>query len=125
MKKILIIDDDLLFARTLADALTAKRYNVSLAKDGEEGLKIKEAESPDLILLDLRMPKMGGLEFLKAIQAKSQSKGFLPTPILILSNLAGSDTISEGIALGVRGYIVKSDESIEEIVLDVEKTLLH
>ncbi|MDO8728444.1 MAG: response regulator, partial [bacterium] len=67
MKKILLIDDDRLFQKTLKDSLVTKDYEVKVANDGEEGLKITKKEKPDLILLDVLMPNIGGMEFLKII----------------------------------------------------------
>jgi len=72
-----------------------------------------EQFSPDAILLDINMPKMNGIEVLKKLNTKK-------VPVIITSNLSSSQTISEGVALGVRGYIVKSDESASTIANAIE-----
>jgi len=119
-KKILIIDDDSTFCKTVADALSGEKYEVIRAEDGEEGLVMLESEKPDLILLDLLMPKLNGIAFLRRLQSES---GTLPLPVIITSNVTGMDSISEGVALGVRGYIIKSDETLSSIESSVDKVL--
>jgi CheY-like chemotaxis protein len=124
MKKILIIDDDDVFAKTLSDSLSKEKYIVVRAQDGEDGLEKIEKEKPDIIILDLIMPKMGGLDFLKALKKKG---GNQKIPILISSQLSKMKDISEGVVLGmdvgVKGYIVKASESMEMIVKNIERTL--
>lgn len=126
MKKILIVDDDddddALFAKIISDTLPKGKYKVAMAENGEEGLRKMESEKPDLILLDILMPKMDGIEFLKILQSrKPQNKGELPVPVIIISNLSNINKISEGVALGVQGYIVKSDESLQNISNNIEQ----
>ena len=120
MKKILIVDDDLTFQKTMSAKLLTLNYEVLLASDGEMGLKSALSEKPDLILLDIKMPKLDGMGFLKALNANKEA-GHIS--ILITSNLSSMDTISQGAALGVKGYIIKSDESLDTIVREVESAL--
>lgn len=121
MKKILIIDDDATFQKTLSATLELLAYDVVSAFDGEEGLSKAVSEKPDLIILDIKMPKLDGLSLLKKLQ--SNKDGSEKTPVLITSNVSGMNTISEGVSLGVRGYILKSDESLDAIAKDVEAIL--
>ncbi|MDO8728317.1 MAG: response regulator, partial [bacterium] len=97
-----------------------KDYEVKVANDGEEGLKITKKEKPDLILLDVLMPNIGGMEFLKIIKA---DKELNKIPVLIVSNLNGMNYVEEGIKLGAHGYIVKSNESLKTIADTIESTL--
>ncbi|MEO8637503.1 MAG: response regulator [Candidatus Taylorbacteria bacterium] len=113
MKKILVIDDDPFFATHIGEALPADAYTVLSAENGEEGLKKAEEALPDLILLDIMMPKMNGMEFLKQFNLK-YGKG--KVPVLITSNMSTMKKISEGLELGIRGYIIKSGETFETIV---------
>lgn len=113
MKTILIIDDESYFSKTVEGAFDSKKYKVIAAKDGEEGLKIIEKSIPDVVLLDINMPGMNGIEVLKKINTKR-------IPVIITSNLSSKETVSEGIALGARGYIIKSDESAQTIVDTIE-----
>ena len=70
MKKILVIDDDQFFNKTLGAALPAGKYTLLSAEDGEAGLKILNEEKPDLIVLDLMMPKLDGTSFLKKLRSR-------------------------------------------------------
>lgn len=112
MKNILIIDDDLTFSAYMKASLDSDKYEITSAADGVEGLKCVEESRPDLILLDIMMPKMDGMEFLKELNAKY---GEGKTPVLITSNVSSLEKISEGVALGIRGYFIKSNESLESI----------
>ena len=117
MKKILVIDDDKTFQKTIRDTLEPLGYVVAEAHDGADGLKKIEKEKPNLILLDIVMPKIGGMEFLKTLNKNKTSNQI---PILITSNFSGTSMIEEGMKLGIRGYIVKSDESLKTIVNNIE-----
>ena len=113
MKKILVIDDDKFFPITIKEALDPEKYEVQTASDGIEGLAAVEASRPDVILLDINMPNMNGIQFLTEMNSKLGPDD--PIPVIITSNLSGTNDISQGIALGVRGYIVKSNESLSTI----------
>lgn len=124
MKKILIIDDDDVFTKTLTDFLPKEKYEVVRAKDGIDGLAMVEPEKPDLIILDLLMPKMGGMDFLEELRGKKLEKQI---PILISSQLSKIEDISKaivaGMDIGVKGYVIKSSENLDMIVGEIEKTL--
>ena len=116
-KKILIVDDDPTFQKVMSDKLKSLNYEITSAMDGEQGLKMALEGRPDLVLLDIKMPKLDGIGFLKTLKEK---KDIDPIPVLITSNLGTIDQISEGIALGVKGYIIKSNESLDNIVKEIE-----
>ena len=120
MKKILIIDDDVVFQKTMRAKLESCSYAVAQAFDGEEGLTKVTSENPDLMLLDIMMPKLNGLEFLKKLH---QDKDVPNIPILITSNMSTTEKIGEGLSLGIRGYIIKSDETLDTIVAEVQNIL--
>lgn len=113
MKKVLVIDDDMTFIAMIKAALDPMRYTVTSAGNGEEGLERVKESKPDLILLDVMMPKMDGMAFLKKL---NETYGEGKTPVLITSNISTLDTISEGVSLGIRGYFIKSNESLQGIV---------
>ncbi|KKP56452.1 MAG: Response regulator [Parcubacteria group bacterium GW2011_GWB1_35_5] len=120
MKKILIIDDDQFFSKTLEAALPKERYELVSAEDGEVGLEKLKSEKPDLIILDLMMPKLDGTAFLKKLQEDND----LPkVPILVSSNLSSVKKISDVMSMGVVGYVIKSDESLQSIVQDIDRVL--
>lgn len=112
MKKVLVIDDDMTFVTLMKASLDPSKYTVTSAGNGEEGLKQIEESKPDLILLDVMMPKMDGIEFLTQMNEKYGSGSI---PVLITSNISSMEKISEGISLGIRGYFVKSNESLQGI----------
>mgnify|MGYP001568313863 FL=1 len=117
MKKILVIDDDMTFVAMIKAALDPKKYSVTNAGNGVEGLEQMKESKPDLILLDVIMPKMDGMEFLKEMNKKY---GEGKTPVLITSNVSSLDKIGEGVSLGVRGYFIKSNESLTGIAGIIE-----
>ncbi len=120
MKKILVIDDDQFFAKTLEAALPKEKYQLVQAEDGEAGLSKLQNEKPDLIVLDLMMPKLDGASFLKKMQ---ESKDLPKVPVLVSSNLSSVKKISDVMAMGAIGYVIKSEESLESIVQDIERVL--
>ena len=121
-KKILLIDDDEVFSKTVSERLRSAGYEVAYSRNGEDGLRALEKDAPDLILLDIMMPGLNGINFLKKIHHKSGSP---LVPVLIFSNSTDMMNIGESVALGVKGYIVKSEESLDGIVRNVEITLAH
>ncbi len=122
-KKILIIDDDKIFSKILRDGLVAGgngKYEVLAAFDGEEGFEVASRERPDLIMLDMMMPKVTGIEFLKKWRKEEFGKD---TPVIVETQLSDLEKMSEGVVLGVRGYIIKWDYSLETILRQVEDIL--
>jgi len=122
-KKILIIDDDKIFVKILRDGLMAGgggKYEVITAFDGEEGFVTAANERPDLIMLDMMMPKVTGIEFLKKLRSVEWGKD---TPVIIETQLSDLGKMSEGVELGVTGYIIKSDYSLDTILKQVEDVL--
>jgi CheY-like chemotaxis protein len=120
MKKILVIDDEPIFPKMIREGIDTTKYEVLEAADGEEGLKKVEEIQPDLILLDIMMPKLDGMAFLKKLN-EVHGKGVIP--VVITSNLSTITKISEGLALGVRGYIIKSNESVQTIAHTIDSIL--
>ena len=119
-KKILIAEDEESLRTVLSDALVAHGFQTILAKDGQDAVVQAKTAHPDLILLDVLMPRMDGRAALKAFRADPSSRN---TPIIFLTNLSELDTISDALDADVSGYIVKSDWSIEDIVKKVRDQL--
>jgi len=118
--KILIIEDDQRINKVYTAKLLIEGIEVSTALDGEEGLRRIYDEKPDLILLDLMLPKKSGFEILKEIKKDEKVKDI---PVLILSNLAQEKEIEEGLALGAQDYLVKTNYSIQQVMEKIKKTL--
>jgi len=118
--KILIIEDDQRINKVYTAKLLIEGIEVSTALDGEEGLRRIYDEKPDLILLDLMLPKKSGFEILKEIKKDEKIKDI---PVLILSNLAQEKEIEEGLALGAQDYLVKTNYSIQQVMEKIKKAL--
>ena len=119
--KIVVVEDEPILLKALNIELLGAGYTVLSAQDGEEGLALVMAEKPDLVLLDLIMPKKGGFEVLSAIKADPATQHI---PVVILSNLSQDEDRAKGKALGAADYFVKSSTDLSEVSKLVEK-LLH
>jgi len=111
--KILIVEDEDVLSLVLEEKFKDEGYQVMIAKDGEEAQPKMEKFKPDIVLLDLILPKKGGLEILESIKAKPELKA---TPVIVLSNLEGDETIKKALFLGAIDYFVKTQHPISEIV---------
>lgn len=120
-KRILVAEDDRFLRRACETSLRQLGFAVLLAKDGEEALKLVETDVPDLILLDLLMPKVTGLEVLRTLKARDATRSI---PVLILTNSSRSQDLDEILALGAEGYEVKANLSLETLGKQVQKLLL-
>jgi CheY-like chemotaxis protein len=119
-KKILIVEDEDVLRKTLAEYLTDEKFNVLSAADGEEGLKLAEKEIPDLILLDIILPKVDGYEFLERMKKNEKTKDI---PIILLTNLESAEDIQKAFEKGATTYLVKSDYKLEDIAKKIKNTL--
>jgi len=118
--KILIVEDEAGFRRIYKEVLETDGYTVVLAETGEQGLKSANEESPDLILLDLRLPTMHGFEVLQKLKEKDTTKNI---PVIIFSVMGEQDDIQEGLDLGAEDYAVKGFYSPREILKQVGSIL--
>ncbi len=120
-KKILIIDDDPMIARMYQERFSRDGFEVVLAFNGEEGLEKAEKEKPDIILLDMMMPKMNGYEMLKALREK---KEITSIPVIILSSLgADPELIEKSKQLDVVDVIDKAAVPAKEVIERVKAVL--
>lgn len=120
MKKILFIEDESALQKTFGDILDQEGYEMVSAMDGEEGLKLIEAQKPDLILLDLILPKIHGFDVLKKLKENPETKDI---PVIVLTNLEGTGDVEKALELGATTYLVKANYSLEEIISKIKKTL--
>lgn len=116
---ILVIDDEKDFARLVVRALESEGYDVIVAADGKTGLKIAREHRPDLVVLDLTMPDIDGLEVCKALRSEPRSARL---PILVLSGRASAADRVLGLELGADDYLVKPFVS-QELVARVKAIL--
>ncbi|OGL25978.1 hypothetical protein A3E49_02475 [Candidatus Saccharibacteria bacterium RIFCSPHIGHO2_12_FULL_49_19] len=120
MAKVVIIEDDPLINRMYQKIFTAKGHKVEVATNGEEGMEKIAEFKPDLILLDIMMPKVNGLELLKKIK---NLPDVAKTPVVVLSNLSGESDIETALSEGAVKYIVKSDYKPKEVYDQVKGVL--
>ena len=114
-KKILIVEDERPLAHALELKFSHEGYDVTIATDGAEGLKMANAEKFNMILLDLIMPEMDGFTFMEQLKKK--------TPIIILSNLGQEEDKERAKKLGAVDYFVKSNTPIVEIIKKVKASI--
>ena len=110
--RILLVEDDRFLRRAAEASLRQRGFAVTVAADGEEALVKVRAEIPDLILLDLLMPKVTGMEVLRALRAEEATKWIR---VLILSNSSREQDLEAIKELGVTDYLVKANLSLQEL----------
>lgn len=119
-KVILFIEDESVLQKTFGDILNQEGYEMISALDGEVGLRLAKNKKPDLILLDLVLPKVHGFEVLKELKSTPETKDI---PIIVLTNLEGMSDIDKAIETGATTYLVKAQYSLEEVVEKIKKAL--
>ena len=107
-KTVLIVDDDRLARAALRDAIAADGYRIVEAGDGEEALSMLASERPELMLLDLLMPRLSGLEVLARVR-----EGRSPVPVLVISSMDSEKLISSALEAGALGFITKPFHPVE------------
>jgi two-component system alkaline phosphatase synthesis response regulator PhoP len=120
MKKILFIEDESALQKTFGEFLTQEGYQVISALDGELGLNLAKEKKPDLILLDLILPKLNGFEVLKKIKEADETKEI---PVIVLTNLENMRDIDKALELGATTYLVKANYSLQEIAEKIKNTI--
>jgi two-component system alkaline phosphatase synthesis response regulator PhoP len=117
-KKILIVEDEKDLLDLLAHSFTDQGFSVVVAHDGQDGLSVAEKEKPDLIILDILMPKMDGISMAKELQENG-----VKIPIIFLTNFGDAEHISSAIEVNKSDYIIKSDLQIHDIISRVKTRL--
>jgi len=120
MKKILFIEDESALQKTFGEILKQEGYEMISALDGETGLRLAASQKPDLILLDLILPKVHGFEVLKKLKEDKETKDI---PIIVLTNLEGIGDVDKAIELGAKTYLVKAQYTLEEVLEKIKKAL--
>jgi|SRR6185369_14274180 len=120
MAKLLIVEDDPLMSRMYQKIFTFEGYEVEMAGDGQEGLDKARAIKPTLMLLDVMMPKLNGLQVLEKLKADPETKSI---PVIMLTNLAGEQDAEAALAKGAIKYIIKSEYEPKEVADMVKEVL--
>lgn len=118
--KILVTEDDPILQKAIQEYLASDGFEVLVASDGEEGLRLAQNKKPDLILLDIILPKKNGFEMLKELKGDAETKRI---PVILLTNLGSLNDVEKALELGASTYLVKSDYGLEEISQKVKETL--
>jgi DNA-binding response OmpR family regulator len=119
-KKILIAEDDRSLLSALQEKFTKEGLSVVTAVDGEEGLTVAKKEKPDLLLLDIKMPKIDGITM-----ARKLKEAGTDVPIIFLTNLDDVKHISDAIEVSKSDYLIKSDWDLDDIVKKVKAKLVQ
>ena len=106
MPKILLIEDEEIMIELLEKKLAQEGYEVSVARDGEEGLRLMREIWPDLVLLDIILPKMGGFDVLKEMNKNTSLKKI---PVIIISNSGQPVELNKALKLGVKDWLIKTE----------------
>ena len=117
MKKILIAEDDFFIRDIYNKVFTGAGYQVFVAVDGQDAVQKIQGQMYDLIILDIMMPKMTGLDVLR--QLRSMTPPAKDTSVFILSNLGQQNVIEEAFQIGMDGYIIKSQMTPQQIVDEI------
>lgn len=120
MTRIVVADDDRMFRRVAETTLRRGGYEVATASDGEEALQLIRSERPDIIVLDLIMPKLQGFDVLQILKQDTLTSAI---PVIVLSSLTQEQDKQEALDLGAVAYFNKTTFSIGELVKQVETTL--
>lgn len=118
--KILVVEDEEILLTALSEELRQEGFDVVGAKDGVDGLEKAAAEQPDLMLLDLVMPRLDGISTLKKMKEQDETKNI---PVVILTNLSDYDKISDALSMGAMDYLVKANYRLEELVTKIKTVL--
>ncbi len=120
MRKILLIEDEEIMINLLQKKLVREGYEVSVARDGEEGLKTMEEVRPDLVLLDIIMPRLGGFEVMEEMQ---KNKELRKTPVIVISNSGQPVELDRAQKLGAKDWLVKTEFDPQEVIDKVKKQI--
>lgn len=120
MKTILLIEDESALQKTIGDALGQEEFSVLSALDGEAGLRLAQDKLPDVILLDLILPKANGFDVLKSLKEQETTKNI---PVVVLTNLESMEDIQKALDLGAMTYLVKSNYTLQEVVEKIKAAL--
>ncbi len=109
---VVLIEDDSVLQETFRDVLLGEGFKVTTASDGQEGLAIVRKQKPGIVLLDMLMPSLNGIEFLRQFDAKHHPE----TKIVVFSNLSDPEQMQQTLELGAVQYVVKSDLSLDQLI---------
>lgn len=119
-KKILIIEDEDIMRNLLDKKLQAAGYQITVAKDGQEGVEKMKQDSFDLVLSDIIMPKMGGFEVMEKMNQDETLKNI---PIIVVSNSGQPVELDQAKRFGAKDWLVKTEFDPQEVIVKIKKIL--
>ncbi len=117
---ILLVEDDPFLLSMYSTKFEIENFLVVTADDGEKGVELARSDLPDIILLDIMLPKMNGFEVLENLKKNKSTAGI---PVILLTNLNQKDEIERGLALGADDYLIKAHFMPSEVVDKIKKVL--
>ncbi len=120
MKTILFIEDEPTLQKLVGHLLEEEGYKIINALDGEVGLELAKKTKPDLILLDLILPKKDGFVVLQELKDDQSTKQI---PVIVLTNLEGSTDVEKALSLGATTYLVKANYQLDEVIKKIKETI--
>ncbi len=120
MKKVLFIEDEATLQKTISDILEKDGHKVISALNGKIGLELAKKEKPDLIILDLILPKVNGFDVLKELKNGELTKDI---PVVILTNLESASDVERAIEIGAKTYLVKANYNLQEVIDKLRKII--
>lgn len=118
--KILIIEDESSLQDSLGEFLSMEKFETVSAFNGEDGIALAKKEKPDLILLDIVLPKKNGFEVLEEIKKNKETEKI---PVILLTNLESTEDVNRAFDFGVTTYLIKSSYTLEDIVRKIKENL--
>jgi DNA-binding response OmpR family regulator len=120
--KVLIVEDEEALRKVLQEKMQSSGFDTFAAKDGDEGWEMAKSKNPDIILLDLVLPKRSGFDVLGMLKQDPELKDI---PVFVLSNLAEDESLKKALQMGAEDYFVKAQHPMNEIVEKVKNRLLE
>lgn len=117
---ILLVEDDAFLSSMYQTKLELEGYKVWVAKDGERGLQMIRKYEPDLILLDIILPKLNGFDLMKQLKRNTKLSQI---PIILLTNLSQKEDVQTGLDLGAKDYLIKAHYMPSEVLEKIKKVL--
>lgn len=118
--KILLVEDDNFLLNMYADKFRVEGFEVFIADNGAGGLKLAKEKAPDIILLDVLLPRMSGFEVLQELNKEPGTKNI---PVILLTNLSQKEEIKKGMELGAKDFLIKAHFMPHEVVAKVKQVL--
>ena len=118
--KILWVEDDSFLTNIIAQQLAQQNWELVYAAEGASAIALAHKERPDVIVLDVLLPGMDGVEVLRQLKADEETKNI---PVIMFSNFDDKAKIAESLGLGAQGYLVKANVDLETIVAEIQKII--